>query len=199
MSNDFLCQHCEHDRLQVTSFDEVIQFRGEEILVPGLQGFKCLECGEFTLSPAQIRANQAIYAEKKAEAANRARSRVGMLAGNEIRQLREEIGLTQVQFARALGCAPMTFSKYERGEVIQSAAVDVLLQMIQALPGATAFIRERAGMPESVTWAPVKEVTAPQCAATAERFIGVTYLDSKRKSVERGEDMWRPVSAERCG
>jgi len=172
MTNDLICPHCERSRLQISTFDEVMKFRGEELLVSGLQGYKCLDCGEWVISPAQIRSNHAIYAEKKAEAANLARARVGMLDGNEIRAVREQLCLTQLQMARALGCAPMTFSKYERGEVMQSAAVDVLLRMIRAVPGAAHFIRARAGIEEQ--WTTIVTSVADEVLAT-----NVVRLDSR--------------------
>lgn len=197
MTNELVCPHCERGKLQVTTLDEVMQFRGAELLVPGLEGFKCLSCGEITISPAQIRANHAIYVEKKAEAANLARLQVGMLSGDEIRQLREQLGLSQVSIARALGCAPMTFSKYERGEVMQSAAVDVLLQMIRAVPAAASYICARAGVKSPERWKTVV-VKADEQVHQVAAPGSVVVLGSRRS---RSEPMpsWETVHLQRCG
>jgi len=58
----------------------------------------------------------------------------GLLSPEEIRHAREALGLTQHKAAEVFGGGRNAFSKYERGEVAQSVAMDRLIRLCLAHP-----------------------------------------------------------------
>ena len=97
---------------------------GEEIAVPGAAHLHCPECGEVVL-----RLDEARHLRKDALA--RYRGKYRLLAADEIRSLRERLGLTQAALARLLRLGGNTISRWESGRNIQTAAMDVLLRLIR--------------------------------------------------------------------
>jgi HTH-type transcriptional regulator/antitoxin MqsA len=69
----------------------------------------------------------------------------GLLTGKEVRALRERLKLKQSEAARVFGGGPTAFSKYESDDVAQSAAMDKLLRVADALPEAFGHLRKLAG------------------------------------------------------
>lgn len=70
------------------------------------------------------------------------RKRAGLLSADEIRALRDQLGLTQVDLAHLLGLGPNTLSRWESGQYAQQAALDLLLRMIRDLPGSVQYLRD---------------------------------------------------------
>lgn len=64
----------------------------------------------------------------------------GLLTGEEVRALRERLKLKQSEAARVFGGGPTAFSKYESDDVAQSAAMDKLLRVADALPEAFRYL-----------------------------------------------------------
>jgi HTH-type transcriptional regulator/antitoxin MqsA len=69
----------------------------------------------------------------------------GLLMGEEVRALRERLKLKQSEAARVFGGGPTAFSKYESDDVTQSAAMDKLLRVADALPEAFRHLCKLAG------------------------------------------------------
>ena len=57
--------------------------------------------------------------------------------------IRKRLGLTQAQAARLMGGGDNAFSKYERGEVTQSAAMNSVLLLLDAFPDGLEVLRVR--------------------------------------------------------
>lgn len=146
MKIDMTCPLCEIGALNEVVFDDTIKHRGQTISVVDLIGLRCDECGEITTSPAQSKVNNLKYADAKRCISRQARSTQGLLAAEQIKQFRELWGLTQSQAARVFGGGPTAFSKYERGVVIQSEAMDLLLRAAVAVPSAAAWLMQRASI-----------------------------------------------------
>ena len=108
---------------------------GEEISVPETSHLRCPKCGEIVLRLDEIRhLNQTaldIY-----------RRKCGLLSADEIRSLRERLGLTQVELGRLLRLGSNTLSRWEAGRNVQTAAMDVLLRLIRDLPGSLDYLRD---------------------------------------------------------
>lgn len=64
----------------------------------------------------------------------------GLLSGEEVRALRERLKLKQSEAARVFGGGPTAFSKYESDDVAQSAAMDKLLRVADAVPEAFRYL-----------------------------------------------------------
>lgn len=58
----------------------------------------------------------------------------GYLTSDEIRKIRKNLSLTQKQAAEIFGGGPNAFSKYERGEIRQTKALDHLLRLLNKYP-----------------------------------------------------------------
>src|SRR4051812_9399882 len=54
----------------------------------------------------------------------------GLLAPEEVRNVRKKLGLTQRDAGRIIGGGPNAFQKYESGEVLTSHAVSTLLRVL---------------------------------------------------------------------
>ena len=70
-----------------------------------------------------------------------------VLEPEEVRSIRERLGLTQAEAGKLLGGGPRAFSKYEGGTVKPSAAVVSLLRVLEANPGAIATLQGRRSRP----------------------------------------------------
>ena len=110
---------------------------GEDMAVPTVPHFGCPKCGEQVLMYTQAR-------RFEEDAIARYRTQYGLLAGDEIRALRERHHLTQAELARLLRLGPNTISRWEAGRNVQTAALDVLLRLIRDLPGSLDYLRAHA-------------------------------------------------------
>lgn len=109
---------------------------GESISVPGVEYLRCPSCGEvmFDLQAA---------AYLRTEGERRYRAKYGLLSAEEIRQLRRSVGLTQQKMSRMLRLGANTLSRWETGRNVQSAAMDLLLRMVQDVPGSVDYLKKR--------------------------------------------------------
>ena len=89
----------------------------------------------------------------------------------EVRAIREGLGLTQVEAGELLGGGPRAFTKYEAGTVKPAAAVVNLLRLLEANPVAVATLGGR--MPRPIASAEVGpfEVTGDHVAMLTERTL----------------------------
>ena len=69
----------------------------------------------------------------------------------EIRAIRQELGLSQVEAGELLGGGPRAFTKYEAGTVKPAASVVNLLRLLEANPGAMATLKGGAPRPMNAT------------------------------------------------
>lgn len=103
---------------ELASFEESneLQYKGKTLSVV-MEYAVCQHCGEEMILPDQIKRNDGRVRDawRKAD---------GLLTGAEIVELRKTLGLTQQEAARVFGGGVNAFSKYERGEVIQSEGMD---------------------------------------------------------------------------
>jgi len=110
---------------------------GESIPVPSIPHRSCPKCGEGMLRMHESRQLSqgaiALYREK-----------YGLLSADEIRAIRERLGLTQAELAALLRLGDNTISRWESGRNVQSAAMDMLLRMIRDVPGSIAYLRAHA-------------------------------------------------------
>lgn len=96
----------------------------------------CDECG-VQGGAEEMRKNKRIMIEFKKRAS-------GLLTGDQVRDIRTRLGLSQKEAAALFGGGPVAFSKYENDEVMQSEAMDKLLRLTDALPGALDILRRSA-------------------------------------------------------
>lgn len=91
------------------------------------------------------------------------------ISPEEIRAIREQLGLSQAEAGKIIGGGPRAFTKYEAGTVKPSAAVVNALRRMQADPGAVASLRGQNPLPQQVGTTSPFEVTGEHIAALTER------------------------------
>jgi len=144
--NTDLCPLCETGNLAEEIFSQNFRYRGVDLRVDGLNGLVCSECGERTLLADHVKFNSTLIARAKRVNVDLRRMNSRYLSSAEIRAVRERLELTQAEAARAFGGGPNAFSKYERGEVIQSEPMDILLRLASECGAAKDWLWERAGL-----------------------------------------------------
>lgn len=128
------CVMCSSAELLAKSEIESIRYKSKVLQV--LMAFTvCQGCGYEFVATEQIKNNDqaVIGAKRRAD---------GLLTPAEIRSARETLGVTQARAAELFGGGRNAFSKYERGEVAQSEAMDKLIRLCLAHPN---FMEELDG------------------------------------------------------
>ena len=97
--------------------------RAYEVCIPEFSVPKCQACEALHID---IQADQQIQ--------EALRAKIGLLSPEQIRKWRVQLGLTQRQFAAALGFAHETVSRWESGALIQSRANDKLMRLFFEMP-----------------------------------------------------------------
>ena len=134
-----LCPVCERGTLSAERYTEQIQHNGKSVTVQDLERYRCDTCGADPVLTEQIRRNQVRICDAKRQAD-------GYFTGDEIKCLRERLGLSQPDAALLFGGGPNAFSKYERGEVVQSLPMDRLLRCAAGFPTLVDYLRVLAGV-----------------------------------------------------
>ena len=110
---------------------------GEPMQVPDVPHLHCPACGENVLTMEQA-------GILEAGALALYRSRHHLLTSDEIRAMRERLGLTQAALAKLLRLGANTLSRWEAGRKVQTAALDVLLRLLRDVPGSMAYLKRHA-------------------------------------------------------
>jgi putative zinc finger/helix-turn-helix YgiT family protein len=116
-----ICADCGAEALQDKTDQEQFDYKGHTLTVE-VEYSVCAECGAEAILPDQIKRNDCRTRDawRKVD---------GLLTAQEIVALRKKLCLTQQHAAKFFGGGANAFSKYERGEVIQSAAMDKLMRL----------------------------------------------------------------------
>lgn len=115
------CKICNSENINQLSEIETINYKGNNFFVD-MEYSICESCGREFVSKQQILNNDARLRDAK-------KSVDGLLTSIEIFEARESLGLTQEQASLVFGGGRNAFSKYERAEVSQSAAMDKLIRV----------------------------------------------------------------------
>jgi len=128
-----LCPYCESGELHSFTDSENIVYGGKTLLVANVQLSRCDACGEEMATPAQAKVNQGLFADAKRRAD-------GLMTSEEIRDWRRALRWSQAEAVALLGGGANAFSKYERGEVIQSRQMDLLMRVVALSPEARGVL-----------------------------------------------------------
>jgi len=131
--NKNICPICETGTLSDQVHVGEIQYRQQVIRVPELEFSRCDSCGADPVQAKQAKRNQVRYSDAK-------RTTDGLLSSADIRTARRYLGLTQHAASSVFGGGLNAFSKYERGEVIQSEAMDKLIRLTCRYPEAWNYL-----------------------------------------------------------
>ena len=115
------CKLCQSENISAFVEIESIAYKGSKLQV-SIAFSVCGNCKREFISKSQILQNEASLRIAKKEFD-------GLLSAEEIVRARQELSLTQEQASRVFGGGRNAFSKYERGEVSQSVAMDKLIRI----------------------------------------------------------------------
>lgn len=125
MSN--ICSICLVES-SIVKDDEIFSYKGKDLTVRDLSFYECPECGEQFVDSALDKENSILIREAKKELD-------GLLSSKEIYRVREHLEITQHEASKIFGGGLNAFSKYERGEVSQSEAMDKLMRAAMSVDG----------------------------------------------------------------
>jgi len=134
-----ICPVCGQAALKPAIYSDTFRHNDRDLLVDGLESYDCASCNSEPMFPEQIRRNERRIKEAK-------RIADGLLSSHQIREAREQLGISQQEAATLFGGGTNGFSKYERGETAQSVAMDRLLRLVIADPSKLDELRAMAGM-----------------------------------------------------
>lgn len=109
------------------------ELRGETVGVQGVEHGRCEQCGEVYLD---VEAAENV----QREAVRQVRALRGLMTPDEIRALRDTLGVSQATLERLLGTGPKTVVRWEKGTVFQSATADRLMRLLAAQPDLAALL-----------------------------------------------------------
>ena len=95
------------------------------------------------------------------------------ISPEEIRAIRQSLGLTQAEAGEILGGGPRAFTKYEAGTVKPAASVVNLLRLLEAKPAAIATLGGRVPQPINASMVGPFEVTSDHITVFRERDLPV--------------------------
>ena len=131
---------CGSDATEIRTETRKMEILGEKHEIPK-EYYHCVSCGEEWVTPEQSKATT----DKITAIKRRAQ---GFLAPQDIKALRERHGLTQKQAAIIFGGGDNAFSKYERGEIYPSAAMDKLMRLFDSSQDARGKLIEQSLLSE---------------------------------------------------
>lgn len=112
------------------------------VSVHDVECLECPECGERYLEPEQIRAFERKVIEAQRVAKN-------LLSAEDIRHIREQLGINKERLEAILNLNPKSFYRWENGISIQSDVVDTVLRLLRKYPDAIYALAEERGVPLS--------------------------------------------------
>jgi putative zinc finger/helix-turn-helix YgiT family protein len=128
------CGKCGRKTMQLATVPYAVTIehdgRAYRVEIPALTVPRCSNCQALSIDDE---------ADRQISAAFRRVAR--LLAPEVIRQGREQLGLTQKQFANLLGVGEATVSRWETGAQIQQRALDRFLRVCLASPAVVELLR----------------------------------------------------------
>lgn len=123
------CPVCEIANLSHVYKDLDFEYKGINTIVPHIGVFECGNCGESFLSKKDEKEVERFLTDSRREID-------GLLTSSEIKEIRCQFKMTQVEFAKALRVGEKNFARYETGAATQSSSMDNLLRVLRRYPEA---------------------------------------------------------------
>lgn len=134
-----ICPVCEEAELTKSSYQGQLEHAGQMLEVRHLECWQCPACEADPVFPDQARRNHRRYQDARRRAD-------GLLTSEQITRVLDRLGITQVQAAKIFGGGQNAFSKYVRGEVMQSKGMDRLLRLADIDSKNFERLKEWAGV-----------------------------------------------------
>jgi HTH-type transcriptional regulator / antitoxin MqsA len=143
--NQTVCPMCDFPGAEERTYSETVVHEGRKIEVKGVRHYVCPKCDSEFMDDQQSRQNLVLAQSALGETPR-------YVLPNQIKQWREQIGLTQREAAMLFGGGINAFSKYENGTIVQTDAMDNLLWITMRYPGLICDLATRHHMtlPEKI-------------------------------------------------
>ncbi len=132
-SEGMVCPVCENGTMKSILKDLDFEYKGKGARIPNSKVLQCEECEEYFLNEKDER-------EIERMLTNFRRSIDGLLTSDEIKEIRQSFGMTQVRFAQALRVGEKNFARYESGQSTQGRQADNVLRILREFPQALRAI-----------------------------------------------------------
>ena len=169
------CPICGKGQLVRDSRPTEYTFRGINFNV-GQPGLYCPACGESFLSSEDLRASEDAVRKIKREIGD-------LLTPVEIKQIRLSQKLSQKEAGILFGGGPTAFSKYERGEILQSKPLDIILRLLKAGKLSVGDIRENLDPARTLAAQVAGSVAEPETAIASTEHLNSINLKSDLLSI----------------
>lgn len=126
------CVVCPGHVSRVQTVVDVAVGKRDSVSVAGLFA-KCDRCGEVYFAPGEM---DAVHRQ----ATDIIREREGLLRPDEIRAIRDGLGLTQAGLEQLIRVGPKTVVRWERGTTFQNRSTDTLLRALRDVPGLVDYL-----------------------------------------------------------
>lgn len=133
------CPMCDVGHLTPERYEDEFDYRGQKLQVADLECYVCNTCGADPVFEDQIRRNHRLVTDAKRRADS-------LLTGDEIKAMRDDLRLSQKDASELFGGGANAFSKYERGDVMQSVAMDRLIRLTWRSASNLHALRVLAGI-----------------------------------------------------
>lgn len=120
------CSSCGDGVLKRGTRSLPVEYKGHSTTVEQ-PGEYCTSCDEGVITGADMKQTEKQIHDFRADVD-------GYLRSDEVREIRTQLNLTQHAAAELFGGGPNAFSRYERGEVRQTRALDQLLRLLARHP-----------------------------------------------------------------
>ncbi|HVU31794.1 MAG TPA: type II TA system antitoxin MqsA family protein [Opitutaceae bacterium] len=193
------CLHCGGTAFAETEGDVIQEFRGETLTVT-MPVLRCTHCGWQTLPPGHLD-------ELRVRVADAYRRKHGLLTSRDIRDRREQLGMSQRRFAEFLGVGAASIPRWESWQVQEKLYDEKIRQATAAaMPGGgcitTLFLTQywgrapRATFPTASScnyqaWIPAQDIL--RCEA--EMLPGLEAADAEMREA-RHVRQWTLATAD---
>jgi len=134
------CHVCGAKTSRAVTRPFTTSYDGVPVRLDDVEMHECSTCGERTLSPDQLKAvSQRIKGI--------VRERENLLSPETIVAIRKRHKLTQPQLEGLLGVGRKVVTRWEHGTVVPAPTVDLVLRLIDRVPGLVDEIRKIRGEP----------------------------------------------------
>jgi len=132
-----ICPVCGKGTLNKELIEERFEYKGQSISIPNYLVYKCDACNETIVDKGSLKSSGKLLRNFKCKVD-------GLLTGDEIKEIRKKLNLTQEKMSKILGGGLKSFARYESGQVCQSRAMDNLLRILDRYPDTIRVIGREA-------------------------------------------------------
>lgn len=157
---------------------------GRRTVVVEQEFYRCASCQEDWFTPEQMDAVQRLASEQ-------VRQEESLLGPDAIKEIREELELSQGEFEKLLGFGAKTVGRWERGTVFQNRSSDLLMRLVREFPEVARYLASRHAveLPVDAAW------RATSKTDLSEPGVSKAQTFRSRGAVPELNDLFRPNAA----